>query len=187
MMIKKRQFAMQVFLIAILIATTLSCKLSTAASEGRNLPDSTPMAPVHTDPVHTDIEGLSSFIDLPMQPESVLWRVTKRGVEGSRMVPGPSDYKLEAVLTFSPENIQTIQDQSSAYALDWSVAWEESDFEAWYPDSVKQSFTFDAVTGKYERNGSVYEASEMFGTLSYSTGSFFVTDSGEIVLSLFSN
>ncbi len=172
------------YLIFAIVVTTISCKLLATPPEGENTSD-----PIENTPVRNDSEGLAQIINLPARPQSALWHVSTPGNENPRSVPGPSDYTLEAVITFSDEDFQAIQADASAYVLDWIVEWDESYFEEWYPDSIKNSFTFDDETGKYRLVHSVYDASQMFGKSPYLTGSFIFSDvnAGELFLSLSSN
>jgi hypothetical protein len=54
----------------------------------------------------------------------------------------------------------------------------------WYPESVKDSFTLDAMTGKYKLKVAAYDASVMFGKPPFSTGSFIILNANELFLSL---
>jgi hypothetical protein len=135
------------------------------------------------DVVLSDTDALAQLITLPMQPERVTWKLTALG-ENSGRVPGPTDYTLRAVLKLSAKDATSLRAQAQPHARNWNVVWEESHFEAWYPDSVKQSFTFDASAGKYHLNGSVYDAAALFGKPPFTSGSFIITDSDEVFLSL---
>lgn len=140
--------------------------------------------PANLTTAQDSITELANLINLPFQPENALWNIGQMGDEDARTTPGPTDYRIEAVLKFSTEDMAQIQNQANAFKLDWEVKWEESYFEAWYPDSVKNSFTLDAETGEYELNGSAYNASTMFTKPPYSTGSFIILNNNEIFLSL---
>ena len=136
--------------------------------------------------VRNDVEGLMQMINLPARPQSVLWVVSPRGDKNSRLVPGPSDSVLEAVITFSPEDLQTIWATAEAHVQAEGMIWDETDFEDWYPDSLKRSFVYDSGTGKYKFSGPVYDAASIFGKSPYLTGGFIVFNAadGELFLSL---
>lgn len=168
-----------VFIILLLVSTTVSCQLTTPPFEGEIMPESTESVAVSR-----NIEELGQLINLPFYPETVLWIVTPVGDPGDRTAPGPNDYKLEAVIKLSVEDMNKFRKLANSYKLNWNVEWEESYFESWYPPSVKQSFTLDTETGKYRLNGSAYDASEMFGKSPYLMGSFIITSDDEILLNL---
>ena len=61
-----------------------------------------PPAPV----VHTDEKGLRELVDLPGSPSQVAWCEQARGGAESR-VPGPTDWELQALVTFpAPQRAQ---------------------------------------------------------------------------------
>jgi hypothetical protein len=48
----------------------------------------------------TDVDGLMERVDLPERPSAATWAVVPMTVQGDREVPGPTDTRLTAVLTY---------------------------------------------------------------------------------------
>jgi hypothetical protein len=48
----------------------------------------------------TDVDGLMERVDLPERPVAATWVVVPMIVQGGREVPGPTDTRLTAVLTY---------------------------------------------------------------------------------------
>jgi hypothetical protein len=48
----------------------------------------------------TDVDGLMQRVDLPERPAAATWVVVPMTIQGDREVPGPTDTRLTAVLTY---------------------------------------------------------------------------------------
>jgi hypothetical protein len=90
--------------------------------------------------LHTDVDGLLRHISLPHQPERVLWRMRTLG-EASSLVPGPTDYKLVAVITFTSTDAKAILE--SAPVLDRPD--DDLPSEPWFPDAVRRDLAKNPV------------------------------------------
>lgn len=65
--------------------------------------------------ISTDIDELKKFINLDhYQPKEVKWSYEKMGIQSDNRVPGPDDYKLEAILVFDSA---TVKDLKNNYSL----------------------------------------------------------------------
>ncbi len=58
-----------------------------------------------------DLTKLAEKITLPAKPEKAIWEIVPRGIES--IVPGPTDYELHAILTFSKEDADKIADNAA--------------------------------------------------------------------------
>jgi hypothetical protein len=58
-----------------------------------------------------DLAKLAEKITLPATPEKVIWEIVPRGEES--VIPGPTDFELRAILTFSKEDADKITDKAA--------------------------------------------------------------------------
>ena len=131
------------------------------------------------DTVRTDVEGLTTLINLPAQPTTALWVSKPLGVANSR-APGPTDLELHAVVTFDPADLEIIRQQ--AVPLGGVVEWPEAYFKPWYPISVRESFDQDGAI--FRLTVPTYDAQSLIGQHTSWQGSFFITPSGDVVVML---
>lgn len=136
------------------------------------------------DTVHTDIAGLSELLSLPAVPERVQWHRSVQGAATQGALPGPSSSGLEAVLTFSADDVRALEQQAKPFVVDRAVEWDASYFEPWYPASIRDSFVLDPASGKYRLERPLYDATTLFGKPPYSAGHFIITNSGDVFVSM---
>lgn len=164
-----------------LLSFLLSCQLTAAPANERANEAAEPVA------VQDNLESLAQHITLPFPPETALWTITPLGNSSARSAPGPTDYRLDAVLTFSPADLDKLRAEAVADAVNGEIVWQESSFASWYPDSVKQSFSHDEESASYTFNGSAYDAAALFGKSPYLNGRFFITPDSIVFLTLFTS
>jgi hypothetical protein len=114
------------------------------------MPQATPVE------VSTDVEALSKIITLPARPVSVIWRRQIRGSASDSGLPGPTDWYLEALLTFEPEDAdhltkeakksEKVRDIDSVEGVDW------------LPVEARQNFEPGPNRSKYKVKGDAYPA-----------------------------
>lgn len=132
--------------------------------------------------VQTDIATLSEMINLEHIPLSATWQVVRIGPDpDGSILPGPSDYKLVAVLVYEPAVVREIG--SAASTVDGGMRVDEGFFMSWYPQSVRDSFVPDGTTGFMVSDVPIYDA-EMFLKSPWSVGRLFSPDDETIFLYL---
>lgn len=94
--------------------------------------------------VKTDIENLEKQINLPVRPSEVKW--TAEVFDNSKgEVPGPTDYRLTALLKYDEKNAAELVRKLEAETAEKSPG--SADVKAWFPDEVKnQAKTVDGRT-----------------------------------------
>jgi len=108
-----------------------------------------------TNEVSMDVEALSKLIKLPVRPVSVVWRRQVRGSANSR-VPGPTDWHLEALLTFDTDDAEQVTDEAKKSEKPRDIGSIEG--IDWLPSDAKQNFEADPNTSKYKVKGEAYAA-----------------------------
>lgn len=84
--------------------------------------------------VKTDVEGLEKKINLPFRPVEVKW-VEEFMDNSEGLVPGPSDYRLTALLKYDSETAERLVKQISADADTQPLG--NTDSQDWFFDEVK--------------------------------------------------
>ncbi len=104
----------------------------------------------------TDIDALNRVITLPRRPTAAIWR---RAVKGSSRsgVPGPTDYELQAVLTFSEEDAERIVEEAAKRERPGDVGTIKK--LDWFPAEVKENLVEEPGSDEYRIKGEVYDAS----------------------------
>jgi hypothetical protein len=91
----------------------------------------------------TSIDSLGRFIDLSVyRPKSVKWTVKTLGIADSR-VPGPSDYNLQAIMTFDSLSIRAIKRDYSFL----SIHFTPKDINKFTFDWLPQGYIFEEDVG----------------------------------------
>jgi hypothetical protein len=104
--------------------------------------------------VSTSVEELGKLVNLAERPSSVVWRRRTLGNAGSS-IPGPTDWQLEAVLTFNQQQAERVLEQaktSTAKPRD-TGSFDNID---WLPVEIRQHFHQDTGTAKYKLTGEGY-------------------------------
>jgi len=105
--------------------------------------------------VSTDVEALSRLITLPAPPVSAVWRRQVRGTPNSR-VPGPTDWYLEALLTFDQDDAEKIAKE--AKKLEKLRDIDSIEGVDWLPAETRQNLEAVPNTPKYKVKGEAYPA-----------------------------
>lgn len=101
--------------------------------------------------VKTDIESLEKRINLPLRPQEVKW--TAETFDNSKgAVPGPSDYRLTALLKYDEKSAAQLVRNLEAEAAEKSLG--KADIKSWFPDEVKNEAK--TVSGKTHLEGVKY-------------------------------
>jgi hypothetical protein len=104
------------------------------SNASRNMNESNAKTPE----ISTDIEGLEKQIKLPVRPAEVKW--TAETFDNSQgAVPGPSDYRLTALLKYDDKGAAELVDKLAAQISDTSLG--NADLKPWFPDEVKKQAT----------------------------------------------
>lgn len=158
-------------LLLILFALLAACQSSDDSADA-------PPTPL---PPSADMAALAERITLPYEPESVVWQVQQQGVSGL----GPTDFSLVAVLTYDEATMDQLRAQLETTEPLGAMRVEENFFKAWYPDSIRNSFTREAGSDEWVLQGSQYPP-DLFAKQSLINGFFFITEEGRsIFLRLF--
>lgn len=131
--------------------------------------------------VRTDIEGLEKLIKLPVRPSEVKW--TAEVMDNSKgSVPGPSDYRLVAVLKYDGETAEKLAGEAGTDPTAKFVG--NADVKPWFPDEVKS--VAKTTDGRTSLEGTRYSAAK-FANPPYNNGSLVrVGETNYFVLNLFS-
>ncbi len=131
--------------------------------------------------VKSDIEALGKLISLPVRPVEVRW--TAETLDNSQgTVPGPTDYRLTALLKYDEKGAKELVQRLEAEAHEKSLG--NTEINGWFPDEVKeQAKTID------ERSfleGAKYEP-DLFLRSPYTGGKLIrVGETNYFILNLFS-
>jgi hypothetical protein len=141
---------------AILGMLLMSCTAATSGTS--NSPNPTP-SPNQKDKyeVSTSVEELGKLVNLAERPSSVVWRRRTLGNAGSS-IPGPTDWLLEAVLTFDQQQTERLIEEAKTSTV---KPGDTGSFENidWVPAEIRQHFHQDAGSAKYKPTGEVYSPS----------------------------
>lgn len=113
------------------------------------------MSQAATDGVSTDVEALSKIITLPARPVSAVWRRQVRGTADSR-IPGPTDWYLEALLTFDQDDAERVTDEAKKSEKPRDIGSIES--IDWLPSEARENFEADPNSSKYKVKGEAHSA-----------------------------
>ena len=104
----------------------------------------------------TSVEELGKLVNLTEHPSSVVWRKRTLGAANSS-VPGPTDWQLEAVLTFDQAHAQQLIEQAKKSESPRDIGSLET--VDWLPTETQQYFHQDVGSSKYKPAGEIYSAS----------------------------
>ncbi len=101
--------------------------------------------------IKTDIESLEKQINLPVRPSEVKW--TAEIFDNSKgAVPGPTDYRLTALLKYDEKTAAELVQKLEAQTADKSLG--NTDLKSWFSDEVKNEAK--TLNGKTYLEGSKY-------------------------------
>ena len=92
-------------------------------------------------PIPTDVPGLSRFINLPVQPVQVQWRVNEKGSGGAAI--GPTDIELVAVLRLDPQGLQALRGQLAEQTSPAELFVAPDFVQPWFPAPIQRRFVAD--------------------------------------------
>lgn len=104
----------------------------------------------------TDIDALGRLITLPRRPTAAIWRRVRKGSNTRSDVPGPTDYELQAVLTFSNEDAENIVKEAAARERPGDVGTIKK--LDWFPAEVKENLIEEPNSDEYRFKGETYDA-----------------------------
>ena len=131
--------------------------------------------------IKTDLEGLEKLINFPVRPQEARW--TAEILDNSKgAVPGPTDYRLTALLKYDQKAAAELVRKLETQATDASLG--NADVKAWFSDEIKtQAKTVD---GRIYLEGAKYSP-KYFSRPPYRNGSLIrVGKTNNFVLNLFS-
>lgn len=142
--------------IALITVSSWSCTISSNSEKAaRRLPDTAEVkTQTSKSKVSSDVLELSKYIVLPYRPTAVLWQTAIQG-NASNRVPGPTDWELTAILTFSQADVEKIVAEA---ALQENPYVDSVQPQEWFPPELKAYVVKDANTGEYQLQGKVYSA-----------------------------
>ena len=131
--------------------------------------------------VKTDVEGLEKEINLPVRPAEVKW--TAEVFDNSKgAVPGPTDYRLTALLKYDDKSAAELVRTLRAEIVDTSLG--NADVKSWFPDEVKKEAK--TVDGRTYLEGAKYSPAGFLNS-KYRNGNLIrVGNTNYFVLNLFS-
>jgi hypothetical protein len=107
--------------------------------------------------VKTDLEGLEKQINLPVRPSEVKW--TAEFFDNSKgIIPGPSDYRLTALLKYDDTDIAELIKKLSTEISDTSLG--NTDVKLWFPENVKKEAK--TIDGRTYLEGAKYSPTAFF-------------------------
>jgi hypothetical protein len=105
--------------------------------------------------VSTDVDGLAAIIRMPIRPVSVVWRRQVLGSAGSQ-VPGPTDWELEALLTFDQNDAERLADEARHSEKPRDIG--SIDGIEWLPSEARSDFEAVPKSSRYRAKGESYVA-----------------------------
>ncbi len=125
--------------------------------------------------LNTNVDSLGHFINLSIyKPKSVKWTIKTLGTANSR-VPGPTDYNLQAIMTFDSLSIRAIKRDYSLLSVNFN------------PKNINK-FSFDWLPQNYEfvedSGDAVTYPPFCFESNSYFIGGFII-NKNDILLSFY--
>jgi len=103
----------------------------------------------------TDIDALNRVITLTRRPTAAIWQRAVKG-SGRSDVPGPTDYELQAVLTFSEEDAESIVEEAAKRERPSDVGTIKK--LDWFPAEVKENLIEEPGSDEYRFKGETYDA-----------------------------
>ena len=94
-------------------------------------------APENTLVLQTNIDALAAVINLPVRPTAAAWLEIPLGNPDNR-APGPTDYRLDAFLTYSAEEAARVLEQVGGESNGRNKTLPT---EAWWPTQVLEQAT----------------------------------------------
>ena len=105
--------------------------------------------------VSTDVKTLGKYINLPSPPIRVFWQTMD--ITKPSLAPGPTDWSLMGVLTFSEQAIENIM-QKSVRSQQMNRPYIQEQFVLdWFPLELKNSLTASETPGFWRINQDGYE------------------------------
>lgn len=131
--------------------------------------------------VKTDVEGLEKKISLPVKPVEVVW--VDDFIDNSKgTVPGPSDYRLTAVLKYDAQSSEELVKKLGDSNTEQSTG--TTDIKEWFPAEVKSKS--QNKDGKIYLEGTKFSA-QLFFRQPYLNGNIIrVGKTDYFILNLFS-
>jgi hypothetical protein len=131
--------------------------------------------------IKTDIGSLEKQINLPVRPLEVKW--TAEIFDNSKgAVPGPTDYRLTALLKYDEKNTAELVQKLETQTADKSLG--NTDPKSWFPEEVRNEAK--TVDGKTYLEGAKYSPNSFFRS-PYRNGNLIrVGKTNYFVLNLFS-
>lgn len=131
--------------------------------------------------VKTDIEGLEKQINLPVRPAEVKW-MAEMFDNSKGAVPGPSDYRLTALLKYDDKGVAELVKKLEADTQEKSAG--NAELKSWFPDDVKNEAK--TVDGRTYLEGAKYSPNAFFRA-PYQNGNLVrIGQTNYFVLNLFS-
>lgn len=107
--------------------------------------------------VRTDIENLEKQINLPVRPQEVVW-AAEIFDNSKGAVPGPTDYRLTALLKYDDKGAAELVRMLRAEIIDTSLG--NADVKSWFPDEVKKEAK--TLDGRTYLEGEKYSPASFF-------------------------
>jgi hypothetical protein len=145
------------FLLSLLLMV-FSCAcvlLNSKNSENNNAGEKTML------PVNRNIDDLVKILNLKLRPIEVIWVEEKLG-NANNTIPGPSDYKLTAVLKFNQADSNSVIE--AAEKIEKSRLGT-TEIEPWFPDELKEKGATEIECIRFN--------AENFVNTPYSSGTLF--------------
>lgn len=128
----------------------------------------------------TDIVALSRFIQLPIQPVSVLWQTAD--ITNNTNSPGPKDWALLALVEFKQDELVALHNKVGQHK--GPVQIPTSQFHGWLPDDIKDKFSMDENNLFYSTSMEAKEA-EAFALSPLLNGFYVQVNENRILLYLY--
>lgn len=169
----------------VLLAPALLILFITACQEENQQTPSSQRAS-NTGDYETSIQDLSKWIILPDQPLKAKWKIERLGEKNQSRLPGPTDYKLKAIIEFDKKTADKIKKEAKEPDTGVGVRWDEKDFKDWYPPEMKDHFGKDEMFPEFYSLKSPYYSPDLFikESLPLREGYFFFVDENTIYLDL---
>lgn len=169
------------FLFSVTILAVFSFQTcSTAEKKSVNSSDQTTNKnmPANSDKnsASSDVNALAQKIELPVKPLEAVWLEEKLGNPDNN-VPGPTDYRLTAVLKFSETDAEKLPEKINSEKLPGGLV----EIEKWFPEDLKNK-----AGESMKLNGTKYDA-DAFLRSPYTQGTITrIENSNDFVLRLLS-
>ncbi len=86
------------------------------------------------------------FLDqLPVSPDSVTWGSLQLGLGDDRIVPGPTDHYVQAVIYYNDSSFAELLSKVDSGGGDSPLVLDSENFQQWFPAEVKAVFHRDGI------------------------------------------